>query len=126
LFFGLLPSFPESVPRVPHPIARADGYEVALEERLTEGHYVGIVARRDGEAIAVEVETGKSDVIANVRGGLDGVTVAATSQTAYHQARRTAHDAGLLGPNLTIARAAQLVRDGVPALHGRHEKLRTY
>jgi hypothetical protein len=62
---------------------QANGYGVAEEVPVGEGRAVDLVATRDGEQIALEIETGKSDVIANIKkcldAGLNKVVVAATS-----------------------------------------------
>jgi hypothetical protein len=43
------------------------GYEVTMEKPIGGGGTVDIEAQKDGEIIAVEIETGKSDAEANVR-----------------------------------------------------------
>ena len=45
----------------------AQGFAVQVEKALGKGKSVDLEARRDGKRIAVEVETGKSDAIQNVR-----------------------------------------------------------
>lgn len=45
------------------------GYRVEFEKEIN-GHYVDLLATKENEAIAVEVETGKSDAIENVRSDL--------------------------------------------------------
>lgn len=45
---------------------RAKGYEVSVEE-FVNGCRPDIVARKDGKVVAVEIETGKSDYVGNVR-----------------------------------------------------------
>jgi len=50
---------------------RAGGYEVAEEAPLGGGKAVDILATKDGRRIAFEIETGKSDALANVRKCLD-------------------------------------------------------
>ena len=45
---------------------RRHGFSVSEEVPLGEGRTVDLLATREGERIAVEVETGRSDVIANV------------------------------------------------------------
>ena len=62
---------------------RADGYKVAEEVPVGGGKTIDLVATRNGERIAFEIETGKSDAAANVRkclgAGVDKVVVVATS-----------------------------------------------
>jgi DNA-binding MarR family transcriptional regulator len=43
-----------------------EGYKVEKEYPIGEGRTVDIVAEKDGEQLAVEVETGKSDIISNI------------------------------------------------------------
>jgi hypothetical protein len=47
------------------------GYEVTFEYKIGEGKSVDVVAEKDGKRIAIEVETGKSDYIYNVKKNLD-------------------------------------------------------
>jgi len=48
-------------------LLRGQGFAVQVERKLGMGKSVDLEARRDGKKIAVEVETGKSDVISNIR-----------------------------------------------------------
>lgn len=45
---------------------KEQGYQVELEKKI-DGHCVDIVANKDHETVAVEIETGKSDVLDNIR-----------------------------------------------------------
>jgi len=45
---------------------RKNGYETKIECPLGEGKTVDIVASRDGQNIAIEIETGKSNAVENV------------------------------------------------------------
>jgi len=47
------------------------GYKVTFEYKIGEGKSVDIVAEKDGNRIAVEIETGKSDIIYNIKKNLD-------------------------------------------------------
>ena len=62
------------------------------------GQSIDLVASRDGKRIAFEVETGNSDVAANLRKclgqGLDRVVFATTSAKADVIVRRRVGDAG--------------------------------
>ncbi len=62
---------------------RADGYDVTVEAPLGGGKAVDLLAAKGGRRIAFEIETGKSDVLANVRkcldAGVDKVVVVAVS-----------------------------------------------
>jgi hypothetical protein len=46
---------------------RSKGYQVEIEKPIREGKTVDIVASRNGERTAIEVETGKSDAFENIR-----------------------------------------------------------
>lgn len=63
----------------------AEGYAVALEKHLDRG-FVDILAARDSETMAVEIETGKSDIAANIQKladqELDEILLVATSPAA--------------------------------------------
>jgi len=60
------------------------GYDVGEEVPIGGGKTIDIVAARDGKQIAFEIETGKSDTLANVQKcldiGIDEVFVVATSK----------------------------------------------
>jgi hypothetical protein len=45
---------------------KAKGYYVKIEKPIGEGNTVDVVASRDGEKIALEIETGKSDIERNI------------------------------------------------------------
>lgn len=46
---------------------RERGYQVEIEKPIGEGKTVDIVATKEGERLAIEIETGKSDVAENIR-----------------------------------------------------------
>jgi hypothetical protein len=50
---------------------RRQGFAVQVEKGLGKGKSVDLEARRDGKRIALEVETGKSDAISNIRKALE-------------------------------------------------------
>jgi hypothetical protein len=81
----------------------AEGHEVTIEAPIGEGKTVDIVASRDGKRIAYEVETGASDVQANIRKcqetGFDEIVVAFTSAQARDR----------LPGNLTDSNSVRLV-----------------
>ena len=60
-----------------------------------------MLAQKDGEKIAIEIETGKSDVVWNVRQDLlarfDRVIVVATDEKAMGKVERQLAKKGLLG-----------------------------
>ena len=74
------------------------GYKIDFEVPRPSGR-VDIVAYRDGETIAIEIETGKSNIIRNVQQDLaakyDKVVVAATDKKAYTKVERELSKADL-------------------------------
>lgn len=77
------------------------GFEVHIEAARNGGH-ADITATKDGQRIAVEIETGKSDVVANVRLGLQAhfslIVVAVTERSQLDRIEQTLARAGLLIP----------------------------
>ena len=71
---------------------RADGYEVVEEFPLGGGKAVDLMAQRDGQRIAFEVETGNSDAAGNVEkclaAGFQKIVVVATSTTVHNAIAR--------------------------------------
>jgi hypothetical protein len=51
---------------------REKGYQVEIEKPIGEGKTVDIVATKEGERLAIEIETGKSDGIENILKNLNG------------------------------------------------------
>jgi len=51
---------------------KGKGYQIEIEKPIGEGKTVDIVATRDGESIALEIETGKSDMAENIMKALEG------------------------------------------------------
>ncbi len=49
---------------------KAKGYNIEFESRI-DSHYIDVVATKDKERIAIEIETGKSDAMENVRKDLE-------------------------------------------------------
>ena len=80
---------------------KSQGYQVVLEAPRTGGQ-ADVLASRDGERVAIEVETGKSDVVANVRNdlrsGFKNVIVVATDKGALTKVERELAAAGLIIP----------------------------
>jgi len=50
---------------------RRKGYKVTFEYKIGDGKSVDLVAEKDGKRIAIEIETGKSDSIYNIRKDLE-------------------------------------------------------
>ena len=65
---------------------RRKGYDVTFEHPIKGNGAVDLLAERPGERVAIEVETGKSDVKANLKnalkGGFDRTFLVATSPAA--------------------------------------------
>ncbi len=81
---------------------RRKGFRVTLEAPRRGGGTVDVLARKRAESVAIEIETGKSDVVANVRkdllAGFSRVRVVATNPPARRKVRRQLIAAGLLLP----------------------------
>ena len=89
-----------------------DGYHVELEAPRKEGR-VDVLARKGAESLAVEIETGKSDVVWNVKQNLlsrfNSVLVVATDEGALAKVERQLARAGLIIPN----KVNVVLRDGL-------------
>lgn len=75
------------------------GYDIHREHRLTNGAAVDLLAERPGERVAIEIETGKSDVARNITklraAGFDRIVIFATSPAAViacHRAIQSVSD----------------------------------
>ncbi|HUU16303.1 MAG TPA: DUF87 domain-containing protein [Sedimentisphaerales bacterium] len=70
---------------------KTQGLKVTEEAAVGEGKTIDILAVKDGQKIAFEIETGKSDVAANVKKclnmGIDRIIVVTTSSAAYKKIR---------------------------------------
>jgi DNA-binding MarR family transcriptional regulator len=70
---------------------RKRGYKVTFECKIGEGKSVDLVAEKDGKRIALEIETGKSDTIYNIRkdleAGFDDVVVVAIGRNIERKIR---------------------------------------
>ena len=75
----------------------AKGYEVTKEHPIKGNGAVDILAERPGERVAIEIETGKSDIKANIqntaKGSFDRVILVATSPDAIAACQRAMDDA---------------------------------
>lgn len=76
------------------------GFRVAMEATRQSGR-VDVLATKDGKTVAIEIETGKSDFIRNVKqdlvSGFDKVLVVATDRMAFDRIERGLAKMGLLG-----------------------------
>ena len=81
---------------------RRKGWTVQLEAPRVGGR-VDVLAERNGKLVGVEVETGSSDVVKNVknclRAGFNRVIVVATNETALGKVEKELGREGLLIPN---------------------------
>ncbi len=82
---------------------RGQSYLVEIEApRPDAAGRVDVLARRDHETVAIEIETGKSDVVQNVRqdlrAGFTRVLVVATNKASLDRVERQLAAAGLLIP----------------------------
>lgn len=76
------------------------GYKINYEVPRQSGR-VDVVVYRDGETIALEIETGKSNIIRNIQQDLaakyDKIIVVATDRKAFEKVERELSKAGFLG-----------------------------
>ena len=86
-------------------IYRENGYHVELEAPR-QGGRVDVLARKGGESVAIEVETGMSDLVGNVRRCLRSkfskVLVVATDDASMAKVERALAEAGLLIPRRVL------------------------
>ena len=75
------------------------GYKVTQEHVIDGNGAVDVVAQRPGERVAIEVETGRSDIIANLKkvqaAGFDRVLMIATSPAAVSACQKAIADSGV-------------------------------
>jgi len=90
---------------------KEDGYSVELEAPRNMGR-VDVLAKKGSECVAIEIETGKSDVVWNVKQDLlsrfSSVLVVATDEHALDKVERQLANAGLIIPK----RINIVLRDG--------------
>ena len=76
------------------------GYKVAMEAPRKSGN-VDVLAVKDGKSTAIEIETGKSDIVRNVKqnllSGFDRLLIVATDEKALGKVEREIAKAGLMG-----------------------------
>jgi hypothetical protein len=84
---------------------RRQGYEITFEYKIGDGKSVDLVAEKDGKKIAIEIETGKSDSIYNIRkdleAGFDEVAVICLAEKVKNDILFQLQGAGL-GKNRQI------------------------
>ncbi len=90
---------------------RDEGYKVILEAPRNSGN-VDVLAVKDGKRIAIEIETGKSDILQNVRqnllSGFENILIVATDIQAFKKVETELAKAGLLG----IKKIQVVLKDG--------------
>jgi hypothetical protein len=71
------------------------GYEVAIEHHIPGDGHVDLAASRASERLAIEVETGKSEIPANLKklrgAGFDRIILVATSPLAVSACQKAMH-----------------------------------
>ena len=84
-----------------------EGYEVSLEYQVKGNGAIDVMAQKPGQMMAIEVETGKSDIKENLRkikdAGFDRIVFVATSPVAVaacHKAIGLAKDKGSTSPEI--------------------------
>ena len=81
---------------------REQGYHVEFEVSRQSGR-VDVVARKSREKLAIEIETGKSDFLRNIRqdlaAGYDKIVVVATDKPAFVKIEKQLAQTGFLIPN---------------------------
>ena len=94
---------------------REQGYQVEFEAPRKSGR-IDVVAKNESEKIAIEIETGKSDFLRNVRQDLaakyDRILIVATDKSAFGKIERGLAQAGLL----IAGRVEIILRDGLTNL----------
>ncbi|MEK7476481.1 MAG: hypothetical protein AAB152_12740 [Candidatus Coatesbacteria bacterium] len=92
------------------------GYVTATEVKTPDGHFIDLVATRDGQSAACEIETGSSDILTNVSSafaaGYKTVHVLATNYDALQIARRQL--AGFTVPQGSTLEIAYLLPNSIP------------
>jgi hypothetical protein len=95
---------------------RAKGYTIEFEKQKN-GHWVDIVATKETESIAIEIETGKSDAIANLRKNLKSngfrqvICIAVSDQTMRSVAQAFSEE--ILAGKLATRKAATNMLEGL-------------
>lgn len=78
------------------------GYQIALEVPRISGR-TDVVARKDNLKIAIEIETGKSDFLRNIRqdlaAGYEKIIMVATDKNAFEKIEKSVAQEGLIIPN---------------------------
>lgn len=98
------------------------GYQVEIEKPLGQGKAIDIVASKDGMRVAIEVETGRSDVVASVMKGLvgsfDRVLLASTRADVISKIKAALQKRGLLQDERVQVVHVSKVLAGLPLVEG--------
>ena len=82
------------------------GYEVVEEYPIGNGKTVDLVATKDGRKLAIEMETGNSDALANIRkalnAGFDLIVTFATNRQTYDDISRTLQELDSNGRKVVV------------------------
>ncbi|MFC1551922.1 hypothetical protein ACFL6P_05080 [Candidatus Latescibacterota bacterium] len=92
---------------------RDKGYNVTLEEPVGGGKTVDLTAKKDNKKIALEIETGRSDILANVKKCLendfDKIVIVATTEQAEKKVQQILKEASLYqNPRIQIECARKI------------------
>jgi len=81
-------------------VLRKQGYDVELEKAVKDGGAVDILATKEGKSLAVEVETGKSDAVSNIKkdleAGFDEVISVATNEGVAQKIKGLIRNSGII------------------------------
>ena len=95
---------------------RGLGYTIQEECPIGEGKTVDLVARSDGKRIAVEIETGKSDAVANIRkclqAGFDSILSVATTPRLKNALEAQANLLGKAQDTVRVTTGAEFLDRG--------------
>lgn len=99
---------------------RECGYRVHEEYPIGDGKTIDLVARKDGKSIAIEIETGKSDAVANIRkclgAGFETVLSVATSARVKKVIEQQVHVVGKKGGAIIVLTTKELLDGGASVL----------
>lgn len=85
---------------------RANAYDVTLEQPIAGNGAVDLVAQRPGQRVAIEIETGKSNIAANLKklacAGFDRILFVATSPAACAACQRAIEKQDAINPTVEL------------------------
>jgi DNA-binding MarR family transcriptional regulator len=96
---------------------KKEGYSVTFECKIGEGKSVDVVAEKDGIRIAIEIETGKSDYVYNVKKdlefGFEEIQVAALDKNTKEKIIRDLKESGLDGEDrVKVVEIEEFLKNG--------------